>query len=92
MLTLDKSLQAIEVTEDEVLEVHRSTAAIAAPVEGLSKQPCTAFLCGIKKNETPRIYVGLVSKDNRIFIYIPAKQPESMTAYAKTLKEVIVDV
>ena len=65
MFALDRSLHCIEATEQEVVAVYRSAAAVAVSPPGAKHMTSEAFICVVRKDEQSSVYVALAEAGNK---------------------------
>jgi len=87
--SIDRALQTIELASPEdVLELHQSLNRTRVAMEDNTTVTCDSFLCAVRKDGKPHVYIALYQVDNKsVLVYTPEKQPEDSRELEKVMRD-----
>jgi len=88
MLALDNSIDRIESTESDVLDLFESPP-VPINLAGSRPEPRAAYVCAVKKNGKVQVYVVLAAEYGRNFVYTASGSGDSQKSYGDTLEEAL---
>jgi hypothetical protein len=81
---MDRAIDAIEyAVPDEIVEVYQSLNRTRVSMDDRTTVTCDAYLCGLRRNGVPRVYIALNLIDSKgVLVYSPEKQPQNEDEFA----------
>jgi len=86
---IDGSRDALEYrSPEDIIELYQSLNRTRVAMEDHTSVTCDSYLCGIRVNGRPHVYIALYLVDRKsALIYAPERQPDSDEEYAKTMRD-----
>lgn len=85
---INPSLSYIDVPDESILEIHRSTSAVQLHDSGFKGHTCEAYLCICKSDSETRGYIALLETVSKsIFVYTSERLGTSPDDYSRVAAE-----